>query len=754
MYLSKDQALELFLKLKPSDADEGKAAKESASSLFRFLAFDHLCKAHESDTIAFPSGRHEVNYPNRQELIEAYAFLGTLHDDVGVEIAIDFFGGLDFERGRTAKDKVGNDFLTAQLKQAQDTVAGKDYPSRPSHLLTLGGSNTWTITKHADWQTNLDNFIGHGNSRNWSYVAQFLFRNTGSGLESIKASLKEYFSSDLADHWINNLNGEYLISGTAAVAVVDAEIVEAMRPAAGIPVPAVAIGPRCFAGAGDADMLQQFKADLSEAQVIINQTLPVRLVSSLSSKRFLILTGLSGSGKTKLAQAFSQWITPKVERMDPFELGAEIASDRVTYWVKNADSLAVEFWNKEQEEEAIKVTLPREMIEEWHDYILENSLERTVTARELRDAIKTQSKFSDQLHSFETHLKAAAFALVDAREQQQVAKCYEVISVGSDWTGSENILGYPNGLDDTGYIAKPALELILRAQKNTDTPYFLILDEMNLSHVERYFADILSAIESEEGIILHGDKERETVSRIPRTIELPDNLFIIGTVNVDETTYMFSPKVLDRANVIEFSIDSGDLNNFLDNPAKPDLSKLAGRGDGYGAAFVNESQKAVDVPVGIKARYKEEMNAFFAALQGQGAEYGFRVAHEAARFMHFYQVMGGHNATKDDWFDDAFDAVIVQKFLPKLHGSSNKLLPVLEALWGLCCAKSLQNEEAPGEELQVDVVEAASEVQEESKQLLISIEAAEVARYKESANKIARMKKLLDSHGFASFAEA
>ena len=66
---------------------------------------------------------------------------------------------------------------------------------------------------------------------------------------------------------------------------------------------------------------------------------------------------------------------------------------------------------------------------------------------------------------------------------------------------------------------------------------------MNLSYVERYFADFLSALESDEAMDKPGTNEK---------IVLPDNLFVIGTVNVDETTYMFSPKVLDRANVIEF----------------------------------------------------------------------------------------------------------------------------------------------------------------------------------------------------------
>ena len=750
MYLSKDQALDIFHKLKPSDADEGKAAKEAASSLFRFLAFDHLCKTQGTGTISFPSDRGDQDYHNRQELIDSYAFLGALQDEGENEIAMDCFGKLDFERGRTAKQKVGNDFLTAQVKQAQDTVAGRDYPHRPSHLLTLGGGNTWAITKHTDWQRNLVDFIGPQNSRHWSYAAQFIFRNRGSEFESIKESLRTHFTEELAEHWINNLDEGCLITGTSTSPVADAKIVETLRPAIAMPAPKVEIIPHDAGEADYVDLLDQFKECLSKAQVVINDTLPVRLVSSLSSKRFLILTGLSGSGKTKLAQAFSQWITPITEARDPFTPGAEIASDRVTYWVKNADALAVEFWNKDQEVDAIKVTLPREMIEEWAEYIYENNLERNTPVRELRETIKTPSKFSDQLHSFETHLKAAAFALVEARATQQAAQCYEVVSVGADWTGNENILGYPNGLDSTSYITKPALELIIHAQKNEDLPHFLILDEMNLSHVERYFADILSAIESGEKITLHGDKDREVASSIPRKIKLPKNLFIIGTVNVDETTYMFSPKVLDRANVIEFSMDDKDLDKFLDNPAKPDLDKLAGRGAGYGAAFVNESKRAVNVPEGIKIRYKDEMKAFFTALQSEGAEYGFRVAHEAARFMHFYQVLGGHDATKDDWFDDAFDVVIVQKFLPKLHGSSNKLSPLLKSLWDLCLTQPSVEAEAPAEEGAAETPEK----KEESKPVEITIEAAETARYKKSANKIARMKKLLDSHGFASFAEA
>src|SRR5213079_1461828 len=72
---------------------------------------------------------------------------------------------------------------------------------------------------------------------------------------------------------------------------------------------------------------------------------------------------------------------------------------------------------------------------------------------------------------------------------------YQLIPVGADWTGNDNVIGYPDGLDSTVYVGKPALELIWRAAQNPDLPHFLILDEMNLSHVERYLADLLSATE-------------------------------------------------------------------------------------------------------------------------------------------------------------------------------------------------------------------------------------------------------------------
>ena len=135
------------------------------------------------------------------------------------------------------------------------------------------------------------------------------------------------------------------------------------------------------------------------------------------------------------------------------------------------------------------------------------------------------------------------------------------IPVRPDWMDNKGLLGFYNILDQK-YHSTPLLDLILNAKANSDKPYFVILDEMNLAKVEYYFSDFLSIMESRtvdnpdgEKIHLHSLEEARTHDgrEIPQKIHIPRNLFFTGTVNVDETTYMFSPKVLDRANVIEFN---------------------------------------------------------------------------------------------------------------------------------------------------------------------------------------------------------
>jgi len=483
------------------------------------------------------------------------------------------------------------------------------------------------------------------------------------------------------------------------------------------------------------------------AKLKVEEDFILRLAAALLSKRFVILTGLAGSGKTKLAQALVRLITPTHSVVDPFLPGATLEAARKVYTVNNSDRLGVEFIN----DAGMKVLLPRAIIEQWANYIEINSVSETIGAQDLRDKVKASGgDYSPYLQNFETHYKPAAFLLLKARNSREAIRCYEVVPVGADWTGSENILGYPDGLQATTYVSKPALDLILQAADHPDVPHFLILDEMNLSHVERYFADILSLIESDEGLELYsGDmmkpeswRKTSALKAIPPKLkQLPENLFIIGTVNVDETTYMFSPKVLDRANVIEFHMDAGELEGFLGNLAKPDLSRLDGKGASFGKAFVDAAKSAVAFPADVKAAYDAEMLLLFKTLQAHGAEFGYRTAYEAARFIHFYKLLGSYPDGDITWFPGAFDCVIFQKLLPKLHGSRAKLGPALKKLWFLCV------NDAAGRG--PNSLKAAEESKAEPNK-----DALSGARYPLSARKIYRMWRLMMDNGFASFAEA
>lgn len=168
--------------------------------------------------------------------------------------------------------------------------------------------------------------------------------------------------------------------------------------------------------------------------------------------------------------------------------------------------------------------------------------------------------------------------------------CMAFVPVESDWTDQRDMLGYRNPFGSlrkdlrTGnntnltYEITNTLRLLLRASHPDYSiyPHFLILDEMNLSHVERYFSSFLSLIEADRTferdrpklvnnddlhliaeVLSHERYNSMELDSAQKLLELgigltlPYNLHIIGTVNVDETTYMFSPKVLDRAFVIE-----------------------------------------------------------------------------------------------------------------------------------------------------------------------------------------------------------
>jgi len=314
---------------------------------------------------------------------------------------------------------------------------------------------------------------------------------------------------------------------------------------------------------------------------------------------------------------------------------------------------------------------------------------------------------------------AFAKAMVENEDEQ-----LRVVSVGADWTNREPLLGYPNALKTGEYVHPESgvLDILINANKNPDKPYFLILDEMNLSYVERYFADFLSAMESHQEIPLWKQDDSST----PKSVKLSRNIFVIGTINVDETTYMFSPKVLDRANVIEFKVSEDDMDKFLKNMDKFLKNAQPVDIDGVSGVLSNEATDFVKI-ASEKAESRsianEVLKKFFGKLKTVNAEFGYRTALEIGRFVgHAKQVAGMSD-------DEAIDCAIVQKLLPKLHGSRKKIVPVLKELWELC--------------------ETGDKIDEKTSMMV-----PEGTKYSLSADKILRMYQCALDNGFTSFAEA
>ena len=374
-------------------------------------------------------------------------------------------------------------------------------------------------------------------------------------------------------------------------------------------------------------ILNSFESDIEKSGIIFPRDILLRFLGSQFTKPFVILTGVSGSGKTKLAQAFALWI---------------------------------------------------------------------------------------------------------CNDESQ----YKLVPVGADWTNREPLLGYPNGLDKSEYVMPDTgvLDLLIEASKeeNRDKPYFLILDEMNLSHVERYFADFLSAMESVDTIKLYDGANRTSTDGkdIPKVISIPKNLFVIGTVNIDETTYMFSPKVLDRASVIEFRVSKEEMDNYLNENLPVKLDQLKAKGSSQAQAFLELSRNEdLTIDEEILNEIKAELVRFFEELREIGAEFGYRSAGEILRFAAVVKKLD------PEWkANKIIDAALMQKLLPKIHGSRRKLEPVLKKLAGLCI----------NGDSNIDSL-LTKELTEEDEQLI---------KYPLAFDKIKRMYSNLLNNGFTSYAEA
>ena len=271
---------------------------------------------------------------------------------------------------------------------------------------------------------------------------------------------------------------------------------------------------------------------------------------------------------------------------------------------------------------------------------------------------------------------------------------FELIQVKPNWHNSMDVVGFYSNISKK-YEFTPFVEFIVKAWQHTDTPYFLCLDEMNLAPVEEYFAEFLSAIESRSvdengnyttdpiikpfknfgqevceamlkemlGEARHTEANPLAVQFTEKGLTLPPNLMVMGTVNMDETTFSFSRKVLDRAMSVE--MNEVNYDDFMEG--KTELMPLLTE---QNALLVNRPQKASEVQDQIDGgKVIAYLKAVNALLDGTPFKLGYRAANEAMLYVSACKDLAGEQFS----IGKALDEFTLMKILSRIEGDDNRL---------------------------------------------------------------------------------
>ena len=312
-------------------------------------------------------------------------------------------------------------------------------------------------------------------------------------------------------------------------------------------------------------------------------------------------------------------------------------------------------------------------------------------------------------------------------KELQDAECttpgnYCMIEVKPNWHDSTELLGYYSNISKR-YVFTKFVKFLVKAMMYPDVPFFVCLDEMNLAPVEQYFAEFLSVLETRKKVgerIVSGalvDKQffndlanvggtgyhniktnKEVYQKLWETTDsegfdseaaesdslltvgltLPDNVFVIGTVNMDDTTHQFSRKVIDRAMTIE--MNGGDLMEMFGGSAAlsymPEGEEWSI--DLFRPRYVNADEVLKDhseCAEQIKKQSVEKLQDINTLLKGTPFEVSYRVLNELVIYLGNLldeKDYSGNGGDGDDVFknivQEAFDAVTLMKILPRVEG--------------------------------------------------------------------------------------
>lgn len=435
------------------------------------------------------------------------------------------------------------------------------------------------------------------------------------------------------------------------------------------------------------------------------------LALSLATKRFVILSGISGTGKTQIALGLAEYLeqdgaqpveTQELPEQDANNLYIRLTTPKLK---RGFASLTAETRGlidaviglpERGSSRLFRTRLPDGS---QHQMRLNNigfassarELFRLYFRKDIAEWVNANAGPGDLLHLELKPEEGVDFGLeiiagAGGGSSEDSASRHATIAVRSDWTDPRGLIGYFNPLTSS-YVRTDLVEVLLRAGDDPNRPYLVILDEMNLARVEYYFSDFLSALESGEPLSLmspgaadeNAANQESAEVELPAELEIPANVSFIGTVNVDETTHPFSPKVLDRANVIEFS--------------EVDVERALGHGDEVPDAGLRLAEGTLD-PGWLCTGKKEalatkagahESEAFTGALEDvhgilalSDLHFGYRVIDEISAFVgHALDKAEGDAATVTRV---AFDLQLRQKVIPKLAGGRELEVPLARLL--------------------------------------------------------------------------
>ncbi len=287
---------------------------------------------------------------------------------------------------------------------------------------------------------------------------------------------------------------------------------------------------------------------------------------------------------------------------------------------------------------------------------------------------------------------------------------FELIQVKPNWHNSLEVVGYKSNIGGAHYEFTPFVEFVAKAWKHQDVPFFLCLDEMNLAPVEQYFAEFLSAIESRSiengeyetdpiikpfdefgedvckqmldhlvGIVTASNvtpesNEAKMVKRFrTKGLTLPKNLFVLGTVNMDETTFSFSRKVLDRA--MSIVMDDVDYESFFSGSTENDIAEMS---DELKQLLINRETEGLKAENNDADTVKEYLTNINAVLENTPFKLGYRAANEALLYVSAVNYLSDEPNTKA-----ALDEFTLMKILSRIEGDKRSIDDLLDKLKGV-----------------------------------------------------------------------